>query len=351
MLSFKVGNLFALCIFPMILGLLLVSAVYPSNRPFWTEKSSFIEGDDLFVVGVASKARTVEEGRQQAFEQGRIELMNFAQVTSLEAQGFVIETQMTFEEANPDGTMTVYRLLRVPVLKLLAIQARIQDQTAAQKRRGFEDERKALADERQREHTAQAIGPRQEEPTHIPKDKLQSQFEIELRKAWDLHSKTIEETRRKGEKVDNRPLSTPEKAGQTVNPGPSILGHKGITPVTAFNLAYNNYLGSRYKLAVADFQRFVKDFPGTGLIPNAHYWMGESYYNLKDYERAIQSFELILAEYPRDRYVPPALYKLGRVAIETGDQSRARNILKRLIEEFPSSDEYKLLKNQLAETR
>ena len=76
-------------------------------RPFWTEKSSFIEGEELFVVGVASKARTVEEGRRQAFEQGKVELMNFAQITNLEAQGLVIETQMTFEEPNADGTVTV----------------------------------------------------------------------------------------------------------------------------------------------------------------------------------------------------------------------------------------------------
>lgn len=102
------------------------------GRPFWTEKSAFIEGEDLYVVGVASKAKTAEEGRRQAFEQGKTELMNYAQVTSLEAQGLVIETQMTFEEANPDNTINVFRLLRVPASKLVAIQGHIQDQTRAQ---------------------------------------------------------------------------------------------------------------------------------------------------------------------------------------------------------------------------
>jgi hypothetical protein len=102
------------------------------NQPFWTEKSAFVEGDDLFVVGVATKARSVEEGRKQAFEQGKIELMNYAQVTSLEAQGLVIETQMTYEEPSPDGTVTVYRLLRVPAAKLVAIQGRLNEQARAQ---------------------------------------------------------------------------------------------------------------------------------------------------------------------------------------------------------------------------
>ncbi|MDE3051340.1 MAG: hypothetical protein KGJ48_15745, partial [Nitrospirota bacterium] len=49
-----------------------------------------------------------------------------------EAQGLVIETQMTFEEDNRDGTVTVFRLLRVPVNKLVAIQGHIQDRTKAQ---------------------------------------------------------------------------------------------------------------------------------------------------------------------------------------------------------------------------
>ena len=102
------------------------------NQPFWTEKSAFVEGDDIFVVGVATKARSFEEGRKQAFEQGKIELMNYAQITSLEAQGLVIETQMTYEEPNPEGTVTVYRLLRVPAAKLVAIQGRLNEQARAQ---------------------------------------------------------------------------------------------------------------------------------------------------------------------------------------------------------------------------
>jgi uncharacterized phage infection (PIP) family protein YhgE len=128
----------------VLLGLFSVSAVYPASRPFWTEKSSFIEGDELFVVGVASKARTVEQGRRQAIEQGKVELMNFAQITNLEAQGLVIETQMTYEEPNTDGTVTVYRLLRVPASKLVTIQGRLQAQSQAQEQ-AIEQSRKELA--------------------------------------------------------------------------------------------------------------------------------------------------------------------------------------------------------------
>ncbi len=70
----------------ILIGILLSASLVRAvkdTRPFWTEKSSFIEGEDLFVVGVASKARTIEEGRRQAFEEVKVELMNYTQVSSL----------------------------------------------------------------------------------------------------------------------------------------------------------------------------------------------------------------------------------------------------------------------------
>lgn len=101
-------------------------AASSSGRPFWTEKSAFHEGDDLFVVGIASKAETLEVGRQLAFEHGKRELMNFAQISHLNSPGLVIETQMTFEELHADNTVTVYRLLRVSINSLLSHQEVVQ---------------------------------------------------------------------------------------------------------------------------------------------------------------------------------------------------------------------------------
>lgn len=125
----------------------------------------------------------------------------------------------------------------------------------------------------------------------------------------------------------------------------------GITPTSAFNLAYNDFLNGKYDLAVSGFQRFTKDFPGTSLTPNAHYWLGESLYNQKDYARASATFEYLIAEYPGNEKVSAALYKLGLATAETGDLAKSRKTLKRVIEEFPASDEAKLAKNKLAEIR
>ena len=97
-----------------------VSAETSAQRPFWTEQSSFLQGDELYTVGVASHAPTLEDGRQQAFNHGVAELKNFVQVGTL--QGLTITTQMTYEENHSDGTITVFRLLRVPIQEILARQ-------------------------------------------------------------------------------------------------------------------------------------------------------------------------------------------------------------------------------------
>ncbi len=178
-------------------------------------------------------------------------------------------------------------------------------------------------------------------------DELSARFQ----KMENRLAKLEETASRSAVKVDPPTESRAVKPVKSTPPAESIAIVTGITPTSAFNLAYNDYLNGNYELSVAGFQRFVKDFPGTSLTPNAQYWMGESYYNLKDYGRAIQIFDSIVAEYPGNEKVPAALYKLGLATAETGDLTKSRRNLKRVIEEYPSSEESKLAKNKLAEIR
>ena len=147
--------------------------------------------------------------------------------------------------------------------------------------------------------------------------------------------------------------ATPPRASelQDSSISSSLAGTAGISPTSAFNLAYNDYLNGRYDLAVTGFQRFLKDFPATSLAPNAYYWMGESYYSLKDYSHATQAFQKVVNDHPRSEKVAPALFKMGVVTADAGDLPKARGYLRRVIEDFSTSDEAKLAKNKLADIR
>ena len=79
-------------------------------RPFWTEKSSYIQGSNLYAVGIAQKSSSISSGRQRAFKNAKQEIINYLQMRNL--SGYKIQTQMTFEEKQKDGTYTVWRLVK-----------------------------------------------------------------------------------------------------------------------------------------------------------------------------------------------------------------------------------------------
>ena len=145
--------------------------------------------------------------------------------------------------------------------------------------------------------------------------------------------------------------SKPAAMAPRAEPVLPLPGTPDISPTSAYNLAYNDYLNGRYELAVAGFQRFLQDFPSTSLAPNAQYWLGESYYSMKDYVRAMQAFEKVVADHPHSEKVAAALYKLGLASAETGNTNKAREYLKRVLQDFKDSNEAKLAKVKLAELR
>jgi hypothetical protein len=96
--------------------------VAESTRPFWTEQSSFTIGDALYAIGIATNAASVEEGRQAAFANGLGEIRNYyGPVSNLD--NVLIETQMTYEEPQADGRVSVWRLLQVSLDSLRMVKA------------------------------------------------------------------------------------------------------------------------------------------------------------------------------------------------------------------------------------
>ena len=114
--------------FVLLLTSLMIDAAqgHSSQRPFWTEQAMFQFGEELYFVGVASCARTREEGRNRAFDNALDELRDYAQ--DRDTSRLFIDTQMIYEEPQspscPEGTTSVWRLLRVDRSKLTHLPRR-----------------------------------------------------------------------------------------------------------------------------------------------------------------------------------------------------------------------------------
>jgi len=84
-------------------------------------------------------------------------------------------------------------------------------------------------------------------------------------------------------------------------------------------------------------QGFIRRHPQSDLLPNAQYWLGETYYVRKEYRRSIQSFQEVLDRFPRHHKAPDALLKIGLARYSLGQKQAARQALQRIIQEHASS--------------
>lgn len=102
-----------------------------------------------------------------------------------------------------------------------------------------------------------------------------------------------------------------------------------------------------YRASIAQFKEFLRKYPKNEYADNAQYWIGESYYALREFDQAILEFDLVRRNYPEGDKVPASLLKLGFAFAELGDKVDARLILQELVERYPQSQEATKAKDKL----
>ncbi|MBE0503069.1 MAG: tol-pal system protein YbgF [Desulfuromonadales bacterium] len=96
----------------------------------------------------------------------------------------------------------------------------------------------------------------------------------------------------------------------------------------------------------ATLEEFIKARPQSELVPNAYYWIGESYYSEKNFENAIVQFQDVIEKYPAHSKASASLYKQALAFESLGEGRKATALLKKLIDTYPASDEAKKAKER-----
>ena len=96
------------------------------------------------------------------------------------------------------------------------------------------------------------------------------------------------------------------------------------------------------------FQRFLDDFPESGLSDNALYWIGECRFARGDNRGAMAAFQTMLHEYPLGNKVPDALVKVGRTLERLGDTEGAKRRFREVSRRFPDSEAARLATESLS---
>ncbi|MBR5998627.1 MAG: tol-pal system protein YbgF [Deltaproteobacteria bacterium] len=86
-------------------------------------------------------------------------------------------------------------------------------------------------------------------------------------------------------------------------------------------------------------QSFVKTYPNHTLVPNAKYWIGETYYAEKDYENAIVQFQEVLQRYPQHPKAASSLLKQALSFQAMGDSNSALVLFDKVVASYPTTSE------------
>ena len=105
----------------------------------------------------------------------------------------------------------------------------------------------------------------------------------------------------------------------------------------AYKEALNKFYYQRYDDAVEIFERLISQKPKHYLAGNIQYWIGESYYALRQYKKAFNAFNMVFNTNAFDKYDDTQL-KLGFCYFKMGKMRSAVGEFENLLTYYPNSE-------------
>lgn len=119
------------------------------------------------------------------------------------------------------------------------------------------------------------------------------------------------------------------------------------SPEKVYRDGLSDYTKGNYDLAIQSFRTYLTFYPKTSLVPNAQYWLAESYYSKREFLRAIREFDKLVRQHPGSSKVPSAMLKQGYAYLELGEPTQGQSVLRELVAKFPRSREARLAQDRL----
>jgi tol-pal system protein YbgF len=121
----------------------------------------------------------------------------------------------------------------------------------------------------------------------------------------------------------------------------------GVSPQRTYELAWGDYVGAQYNLAISGFENYIRSYPRSEQAGDAQYFIGESYYQQGMFREAVTAFDRGIADYPNSKRVPDMYWKRGMAQNAIGQTDRARESWEFVVKNFPNSDAGRLARQRL----
>lgn len=142
-------------------------------------------------------------------------------------------------------------------------------------------------------------------------------------------------------------VTKPSNAAPVINRSPSSSASSGNDEAD-YKAAVDLILKQRdTKAAIPALEQFVKTYPQSRFKSNAHYWLGQIFYNEQNWEQARSQFGTLYTQYPSSSKVPDATLKLGIIAKNLSDRAKAREYFESVVANHANSTSAKLAQEQI----
>ena len=115
-----------------------------------------------------------------------------------------------------------------------------------------------------------------------------------------------------------------------------------------FEAALAVFRAGKFADAKTTFAGFVRQYPRSGYLPSARFWLGNAQYAAREYKEAIGNFKVLLSEAPGHARAPEAALSSANCQIELKETRTARKTLEDLLRDYPQSEAAVAAKERLS---
>ncbi|MEO7685547.1 MAG: tol-pal system protein YbgF, partial [Nitrosospira sp.] len=117
-------------------------------------------------------------------------------------------------------------------------------------------------------------------------------------------------------------VKAPARVVTVVSPAASVAPAETVES-RDYEAAYSLFKTARYQDAISRFKQFITSYPGSSLVPSAHYWTGNSYYAKRDFKNAISTQEKLINAFPSSSKAPDAMLNIASSQQEMNQKAAA----------------------------
>ena len=115
-----------------------------------------------------------------------------------------------------------------------------------------------------------------------------------------------------------------------------------------FEAALAVFRAGKFADAKTAFAGFVRQYPRSGYLPSARFWLGNAQYAAREYKEAIGNFKMLLSEAPGHARAHEAALSIANCQIELKETRTARKTLEDLLRDYPQSEAAVAAKERLS---